>query len=431
MNAQFDDPKLTAYALGDSLPDEERQAVERLLAESPEACAMVDEMRALRAGLRAEYDAQRTNTPSRELANIIELSEARRETPMARSTTHLPRVAALVVASLAIASIAWFTIRPGERDRIVTAKSKASAPGASGETDPNASLEMEMEGPAGSAAAPRDNPSYETVRRSLRANQLPPKNAVRIEEMVNHFSYRYAASTANAGDPFAVHLEVASAPWKSAHRLVRIGVKGREVTPGQRPTGTVATTAKDVNLEVEFNPARVAAYRLIGYENQPSKKENSAFDRIDVGEIDAGRTVTALYEIVPAGRSVPPAGFVDALPYQTPTPTSAAAASAEMLTVKMRYKLPGGKISELVDFPLVDDGRPFEAATADFKFVSAVAGFAMLLRDSPERGDATPDSIAKWADAGLSDDTAGHRAEFIELVRKAESLLAVGRPGPS
>ena len=431
MNAQFDDPKLTAYALGEPVPDEERQALERLLAESPEARAMVDDVRALRSGLRAEYDAQRTNTPSRELGNIIEFAKPHRQTPMARSTTHLPRVAALVVASLAIVSVAWFTLLPGKRDRIFTAKSKAPASGVFGETDSNAYLEMEMDVPAVSAAALKDDSSYEIVRRSLRANQLPPKEAVRIEAMVNHFSYRYAASTAKARDPFAVHLEVASAPWNSAHRLVRIGVRGGEVSPGQRSTETVATTAKDVNLEVEFNPARVAAYRLIGYENQPSKKENSAFDRIDVGEIDAGRTVTALYEIVPAGRSVPPAGFVDALPYQTPTPTSGAAASAEMLTVKMRYKLPGGNISELVDFPLVDDGRPFEAATADFKFVSAVAGFAMLLRDSPERGDATPDSIAKWAGAGLSDDAAGHRAEFIELVRKAESLLAVGRPGPS
>ena len=256
MNANLDDPKLTAFALGEPLPEADRRALKRLLAESPEARALVDDLRALGAGLQAEYDAQRTCVPSRELTNIIEFSEPHRVVAKTRSVAQLLRVAALVLASLAIASVAWYATRPGGPDRVASTQ---PAPAAARPTEPSGYIEMEIDGPAG--AAPPATTGYENVRRLLTSNQLPPKGAVRIEEMVNHFPYHYAAPAANARDPLAVHLEVAGAPWKSEHRLVRIGLKGREISPGERSAGADDTIAKDVKIAVEFNPARVAAYR--------------------------------------------------------------------------------------------------------------------------------------------------------------------------
>ena len=411
MNAKLDDPKLTAYALGEPLPEADRRVFERLVAESLEARALVDNVRALGEGLRAEYDAQRTTAPSRELTNIIEFSEPHRVVAKTRSVAQLLRVAALVVASLAIASVAWYATRSGGPDRVASVQPASAAARA---TDPGGYIEMEIDGPAG--GAPLATTGYENVRRLLTSNQLPPKGAVRIEEMVNHFPYRYAGPAANARDPLAVHLEVASAPWKSEHRLVRIGLKGREISPGERSAGADDRIAKGVKIAVEFNPAHVAAYRFIGYENKPWQKPNSRPDRMDAGSFRAGQAVTALYEIIPA---------------QTPSPAISGDSLPEILTVKVNYQNSDGESCAVAPRPLTDDGRSFETASSDFKFAAAVASFAMLLCDSPERGDASLAQVARWAQAGRGDDPAGDRAGFSELVRKAESLLAAGKTGSS
>ncbi|OAI41774.1 hypothetical protein AYO41_01425 [Verrucomicrobia bacterium SCGC AG-212-E04] len=411
MNAQFDDPNLTAYALGESLSDEELAAIEELLAESPEARALVADVHQLAEDLRAEYEAERTDAmPSPELSNIIEFNGPHRVTSRTRSTAHLPRVAALVAASLTVASVAWFSMRPAEPNRIATSKQNASAPASAASDDPGAYLEMEWDGPAGTATASGRHPGYESVRRLLTSNRLPPKGAVRIEDLVNRFSYRYAPPAANARDALAVHLEVAGSPWNAERRLVRVGIKGRDGNAVQRSNPDAAAIAKDVVLEVEFNPALVASYQLIGYEARPSVKADSHRDQITAGDFTAGQALTALYEVVPTDRIV---------------------SGAELLNVKVRYRAPAGEERELPGRLLVDDGRTFDAASPDFRFASAVAGFGMVLRDSPERGDATPASILKWAEAGLSDDAAGDRREFAELVRKADALLAAGRAGAS
>ncbi|MFA6961088.1 MAG: von Willebrand factor type A domain-containing protein [Opitutaceae bacterium] len=451
-----------------------------------------------------------------------------------------------------------------------------------------------------------DTASYANVRRFLTGGRLPPRDAVRIEELVNYFPYRYAppAMTAKNPVPFAAHLEVASAPWAPAHRLVRIGIKGREFTTATRPAanlvflldvsgsmnsanklplvkeslrllverlrpddhvaivtyagssglalpptlasskseilaaldnlnasgstngamgirlaydiakagfvtgginrvilctdgdfnvgvtnreelvdlitekaksrvflsvfgfgmgnlkdatlesladkgngaygyidtrreaekvfveqaeGTLATIAKDVKIQVEFNPARVQAYRLIGYENRMLKKEDFNNDAVDAGEIGAGHTVTALYEIVPVGvdddEAVRPA--VDALKYQKTEPVAPkpkANDSPELLTVKIRYKAPEGDVSAKQEFPLIDTGMKFEKASGEFRFASAVAAWGMLLRDSPHKGSATFDQVLNWAEDGLGDDDGGYRAEFIQLVRRSAEL---------
>jgi Ca-activated chloride channel homolog len=451
-----------------------------------------------------------------------------------------------------------------------------------------------------------DTASYSNVRRFLTGGRLPPADAVRIEELVNYFPYRYAppATAAAKPVPFAAHLEVASAPWAPAHRLVRIGLKGRELTAATRPTanlvflldvsgsmnsanklplvkeslrllverlrpddrvaivtyagssglalpstpvskkteilvaldnlnasgstngamgihlaydiakanvvaggvnrvilctdgdfnvgvtdrselvnliqekaksrvflsvfgfgmgnykdstlesladkgngaygyidtrreaekvfveqaeGTLATIAKDVKIQVEFNPARVQSYRLIGYENRMLAKEDFNNDAVDAGDIGAGHTVTALYEVVPVGvdEDGTPRPSVDPLKYQKPETAATktrVVSSPEMLTVKIRYKEPEGDVSAKQAFALVDGGKRFEEASGDFQFASAVAAWGMLLRNSPDKGSATFEQVLAWAENGLGEDAAGHRAEFIQLVRRSAEL---------
>ncbi len=446
-----------------------------------------------------------------------------------------------------------------------------------------------------------DTASYANVRRFLRGKRLPPPAAVRIEELVNYFPYRYAPPA--GGAPFAAHMEVASAPWAPDHRLVRIGLKGREVSDAARPSanlvflldvsgsmnqpnklplvqqslrmlveklraddrvaivvyagasgmalpstpvrekakilgaidalradgstngaagiqlaydiakanfissgvnrvvlatdgdfnvgvssegeltalieekakshvflsvlgfgmgnlkdstleqladkgngnyayidtlaevkktlveqagGTLVTIAKDVKLQVEFNPAVAQAYRLIGYENRLMRKEDFNNDKIDAGEIGAGHTVTALYEVIPVGVPLPEANSVDALKYQKTddrAARTAASTSGELLTLKVRYKEPTGDVSSKLEFPLRDTGKEFADASADFKFAAAVASFGMTLKNSPFRGEVKLPEIAHWAREGTSDDPGGYRAEFVELVNEAATLM--------
>ncbi|MDP1828066.1 MAG: VWA domain-containing protein [Archangium sp.] len=433
-----------------------------------------------------------------------------------------------------------------------------------------------------------DTASYANVRRLLASGARPPKDAVRIEELVNYFPFHYPAP---AGDsPFAVHAEVLACPWSPAHRLVKLGLKGRELetksrpaanlvflldvsgsmgeprklpllkkalqllvaqlreddrvaivvyagasglvlpsTPGserarilasldelsaggsthgaagiqlayrtaeenyrkgginrvilatdgdfnvgtssegeltrlietkaksgvaltvlglglgnykdsllekladrgngnyayldtlqeakkvlvEQASGTLVTIAKDVKLQLEFNPARVQAYRLIGYENRLLRSEDFNDDRKDAGELGAGHTVTALYEVVPVGEHVEvPA--IDPLEYQRP---SAAVGGDELLTVKVRYKHPEGETSRRLSFAVPDALTP---ATPDARFAAAVAEFGMLLRDSPHKGRSSWAEVLELASASVGDDP--HRREFLSLVRQAQSL---------
>ena len=191
--------------------------------------------------------------------------------------------------------------------------------------------------------------------------------------------------------------------------------------------GTLLTIAKDVKIQVEFNPAQVQAYRLIGYENRLLAREDFNNDKIDAGEIGAGHTVTALYEVVPVGAEAPEAqnGTMTALKYQRPvggklfTPV---ALSDELLTVSIRYKEPAAEESRKLEFPLRDNGARFENASQDFKFAAAVAGFGMILRESPYRGTATLADVSAWGRQGVSDDAGGYRNEFLGLVQKAQAL---------
>ena len=187
--------------------------------------------------------------------------------------------------------------------------------------------------------------------------------------------------------------------------------------------GTLVTIAKDVKIQVEFNPAMVAGYRLIGYENRVLADQDFNDDKKDAGEIGAGHTVTALYEVVPEGVST--AAMLpktDPLKYQQPPQVSAASESGELLTLKLRYKMPDAEESQLQEHVVFDSGAKFEQADADFQFAAAVAGFGMLLRDSEYRGDWDYENVMQVAQASIGADTHGFREEFIELVSIARML---------
>ena len=184
---------------------------------------------------------------------------------------------------------------------------------------------------------------------------------------------------------------------------------------------TMHTVAKDVKLQIEFNPSQVEAYRLIGYESRLLKDEDFNNDAKDAGEMGAGHTVTAFYEVVPAGIKSDFTGKVDDLKYQKTKPAPAVTNnSKELLTVKLRYKAPDGNTSKKIEQPLIDDKK--EKVSSDFRFASAVAMFGQLLRDSDFKGDATYDKVISLAKTSLDNDEKGYRREFIRLAETAEGL---------
>lgn len=202
----------------------------------------------------------------------------------------------------------------------------------------------------------------------------------------------------------------------------------------EQASRTLETVAKDVKIQVEFNPAEVAGYRLIGYENRMLADRDFNDDRKDAGDMGAGHRVTALYEIVPAGRPVP--WGVDGLRYQSPTkqpemePSPYAATSGELCTVKLRYKKPDGVTSKYLEVPVRDPDGDWRQASTDFRWAAAVATFGMTLRDSIGRGDGDLDLALELAGEARGLDEYGHRAEFIALVRSAGKIggqLASGR----
>ena len=204
--------------------------------------------------------------------------------------------------------------------------------------------------------------------------------------------------------------------------------EGRKVLVEQMGS-TLFTIAKDVKIQVEFNPSRVAGYRLIGYENRLLAKEDFNDDKKDAGEIGAGHTVTALYEIIPAGQPIPGAPSVDPLKYQsTEGARETKPSSNELLTVKLRYKEPDGDKSKLIEVPLVaDEVKSFDQASPDFRFAAAIAAFSMKLRGSPQAGDISWDDIQKSVRASLGEDPSSYRAEFLTLVEKAKHIEAASQ----
>jgi len=199
-------------------------------------------------------------------------------------------------------------------------------------------------------------------------------------------------------------------------------------------SGTLVTVAKDVKYQVEFNPARVGAYRLIGYANRLLAPEDFNDDTKDAGDVGAGHSVTVLYEVVPPDivakrRSVDPLKYQQA---QKAAPPIDVVDSPELLTVKLRYKSPEGGASQLLEIPLVDEGMDLAGMSGDEQFAAAVAAFGMILRDSEYRGRTDFGLVLDLAATGLGDVPDERRTEFIALVERARGIMGEveHRPAP-
>ncbi|BBM88024.1 vWA domain-containing protein [Candidatus Uabimicrobium amorphum] len=445
-----------------------------------------------------------------------------------------------------------------------------------------------------------DTASYSNMRRYLSGNQLPPRDAVRVEELVNYFSYDYPIPQDNA--PFSRTMDVAECPWNPNHWLVQIGIQGFKVPQQQMPPSnlvflldvsgsmssakklpllktamglltqqlrpedtisivvyagsaglvlpptsgrnkdrilramsqlqaggstnggqgiqlayqiatdnfipngvnrvilatdgdfnvgisnsndlqrlietkrqsnifltvlgmgmgnlkdatmeqlankgngtyhyidtlsearkvlihelgsTLFTIAKDVKIQVEFNPAYVGNYRLLGYENRLLAAEDFNDDRKDAGEIGAGHTVTAFYEIVPRNADFRPR--VDPLKYQRKRPVPQYNYSNEILTLKIRYKAPKSDTSKLLTSVLRTPVKQINETSPSFRFATAVAAFGMILRDSQYKNNASMELVRSLAMSSLGEDYYGYRREFVDLVNIADTLLKMSR----
>jgi Ca-activated chloride channel homolog len=442
-----------------------------------------------------------------------------------------------------------------------------------------------------------DEAAYSNIRRYLENGRLPPAGAVRIEEMINYFDYNYPQPAGE--DPFSVNTEISACPWNPQHKLVHIGLQGKEIPLGNLPPSnmvflvdvsgsmdepnklplvqasvkmlvdqlresdkvaivvyagnaglvlpstsgsnkaviksaidnlqaggstaggagiqlayktarenfikggnnriilatdgdfnvgassddelvrmveaerksgvflsvlgygmgnykdnkmqqladkgngnhsyidnisearkvlvsefgsTLFTIAKDVKIQVEFNPAKVQAYRLVGYENRMLAKEDFNDDTKDAGELGSGHTVTALYEIIPVGVKDEFTKSADPLKYQS-TSLTVFNTTDEIMTIKLRYKKPDGDISRLITHPVMDNQLLISATSDNFRFSAAVAAFGMLLRNSSYKQEAGYDQVISLARSARGMDNNGYRTEFIRLVQSA-TLLA-------
>lgn len=208
--------------------------------------------------------------------------------------------------------------------------------------------------------------------------------------------------------------------------------------------GTLITIAKDVKIQVEFNPTVIASYRLIGYEKRMLATQDFNNDKKDAGEIGAGHTVTALYELIPVGLPMQNGALasVDPLRYQQKKPEAPKSApmlnarspqeklegiNDETMTVKLRYKEPEGQLSKLIEVPVRDAKKSLNDSPRDFRFATAIAGFGMLLRDSEHVENFSFDAVRKLALSGKGEDALGYRGEFIQLVDKAKGLKMTGQ----
>ncbi|MDX2306293.1 MAG: VWA domain-containing protein [Microscillaceae bacterium] len=181
------------------------------------------------------------------------------------------------------------------------------------------------------------------------------------------------------------------------------------------------TIAKDVKIQIEFNPIKVKAYRLIGYENRVLKNEDFNDDTKDAGELGAGHTVTALYEIIPAGSEEVVSNQPN-LKYQKSSTLISTGNNTDLLTIKFRYKAPQSSTSKLIEKSVSDQNLDFDNSSNNFRFSAAVAAFGLILRNSQYKGTSSFEQVLKLAKSSKGSDQEGYRAEFISLVEKCKLL---------
>lgn len=236
---------------------------------------------------------------------------------------------------------------------------------------------------------------------------------------MNHFPYDDPPPQGDA--PLSLHAEIAGCPWEPTHRLLRIGLSAK-TAPEQAGGGAFRVVAKDVKLQVTFNPTLVAAYRQIGYERRVLREEEFADDRKDAGEIHAGHAVTVFYEMIPVGGSTDGYERVVPLSFEAASGRLDPTKSDEVLTLSVRFKERGESASRLLSLPVTDPGSKLADASVEFKFAASVAMFGMLLRRDEHLGPASWDDVEQLAAQGQGPDLKGRRAEFVGLVTKARSL---------
>lgn len=185
---------------------------------------------------------------------------------------------------------------------------------------------------------------------------------------------------------------------------------------------TLFTIAKDVKIQVEFNPAKVQSYRLLGYENRALAAEDFNDDRKDAGELGAGHRVTALYELIPVGVKDTFTTSVDPLKYQAGKQMAVTANADEWMTIKLRYKQPEGEASRLITKTMDGKISPLDATSANFRMATSVAEFGLLLRQSAFKQDANWEQVLTLAKGAKGEDADGYRGEYITLVEKARSM---------
>ena len=419
-----DNPKLTAYAL-DELDEPERSAIARATVDSPEVQRFVAETQDLSRALRLQYriELQRERIARGKLTAIHGDAFWSQAGPL---------VIAALIAVLAVVGAVLFSSNESRISAPSGSSLSRDLAGERAQSNQFAPVEAEdaarpaqnekFEADAGPYAFTGERPfvsvmsrprstvplvvnsaSYLDVRRSIDAGLLPPPESVRIEGMINHFPYEYPQPT--AGEPFSLNLDVVTCPWEPTHQLVRIGLKGHQDVP----------VRADSRIEVEFNPRRVASYRLIGYDRQKTVTQNSNEDDVGSHPMAAGYTLTTLYEVVPLKR----VGSAT----HTQMPTVAGEAAEPLLAAKLQLKTRGNDAATgLIQRALSDSGFDFAAAPSDLKFAAAVAEFGMILRDSEYKGNGSLQQVLEWAQQGKGADVNGYRADFIELVRRAQTL---------
>ncbi|WP_236938279.1 YfbK domain-containing protein [Flavisolibacter tropicus] len=185
---------------------------------------------------------------------------------------------------------------------------------------------------------------------------------------------------------------------------------------------TLFTIAKDVKIQIEFNPSKVQAYRLIGYENRMLAAEDFNDDKKDAGELGSGHTVTALYEVIPVGIKDKFTQSVDSLKYQSNKREIIGSNSTEIMTVKLRYKKPDETISRLLSIEVNDKKLSVESTSNNFRFSAAVAEFGLLLRNSEFKESSNYKQVISLATSATGADPNGYRKEFIDLVKATSSL---------
>lgn len=265
--------------------------------------------------------------------------------------------------------------------------------------------------------------AYANVRRFLAGGRLPPVEDVRPAELINALRYRLPVVPATTTEPVAAVLEKGVMPWAPARTLVRIGVRGRDVALPEVSSGgddsavrSQVTIARDVQIRVEFNPAWVAGYRLIGRDGESSTRDMPKDDLAAAEEWHARQTFTALYEITP----VAPTGGDG-------VSTVRDAQTGDLLTVRVQFIAPSGGGRRTLEFSLAGRSDRAKVPSADFQLASAAADFALVLRHAPSRAGfaALQDvlSLAATTSGNAADDADGRSAEFFSLVRQAQLLM--------